>query len=146
MAPHRLPLAGIAVAAISMCAGLATYAPAMVSVDVAQLLVVLLVVPALFALERPVVLGTTVRSLGAGSHGLKEVIDPRAAKLLGSPFSGAVATAGFVMALFRTPLIELSLRFAWVHLLVLTLAVLLGSLLLWPVLGARRRAENCDRR
>lgn len=116
---------GVLVALVDLCSGVATYAPAMVSVQVSQLLVALLVVPALLLLGAPAQLAAQVGPDVAPI-----------ARLVAQPLTGAAVSCALLVAIYRTPLIELSLRSSWVHLLVLAAAVCSGLLLLWPVLGA----------
>ncbi|WP_457205055.1 cytochrome c oxidase assembly protein [Nocardioides sp. P5_C9_2] len=113
---------GIAVALVDLCSGVATYAPAVLSVQVSQLLVALLVVPTLLLLGAP----TTLWSRAGG----------RAPRLAASPITGAVAGSGLLLVVYRTPLIEASQRSYWLHLLVLLLAIVAGLLLLRPALDA----------
>jgi putative copper resistance protein D len=129
---------GLVLALLSLCSGAATYAPALVSVQVAQLLVLLLAVPLLLLLGRPLTLWQLVRGRPL----------PGAARPLCAPFTGAAVVVVLLVGLYRTPLIELSLRSYTVHLVVLAAALGAGILLLWPVLGAdpvpqpRSRAER----
>jgi putative copper resistance protein D len=125
------------VAVVDLCSGVATYAPAMVSVQIAQLLVALLVVPALVALAAPLTLRQEVRDL-RGAGGTPTVLDRVAARTLTSPVLGAVAVNVLLLGLYRSSLVELSLRSPWVHLLVLALALAAGFALLCPVLAVDR--------
>lgn len=132
-------VAGVVVAGTVLCSGVALYALATVSVQVSQLLVTLLVVPALLLLGAPVRLyeqqgGTLPRGGWAG----------RAGRLAVRPVGGAGATCLLVLAVYRTPLIELSQRSPTVHLVVLALALGCGLLLLWPSLGGDRAGAPGD--
>jgi cytochrome c oxidase assembly factor CtaG/putative copper export protein len=128
---------GLLLALIALCSGAATYAPAMVSVQVAQLLVVLLPVPVLLLFGAPLTLWRRVRALDDGQGGRRDtaVLDSPAARLLADPVTGAVVVSGLLLAVYWTPLIEVSLRSAWVHLLVVALALGSGLVLLGPVLA-----------
>ncbi|WP_341924443.1 cytochrome c oxidase assembly protein [Nocardioides psychrotolerans] len=117
--------AGLLLALVDLCSGLARYAPALLSAQVTQLLVALLVVPALLALGAPLSL--------LARHGRAPV---RGAGLWAHPLTGSGLVVGLLLLTYRTPLIELSLRSVWVHGLVLALALVCGSILLWPLLGA----------
>ncbi len=125
---------GLLVALVSLCSGVATYAPAMISVQVAQLLVTLLAVPALLLLGAPLRLAEQVGRV-TGSGGTQRLRRSRAARVAANPVVGAVAASAVVLAVYRTPLIEATQRSSWLHLAVLSLALGAGLLLLWPVLG-----------
>jgi putative copper resistance protein D len=127
-------VAGLMTALVAMCSGVATYAPAMVSVQVAQLVLVLVPAPALLVLGRPLTLWARVGSPGSGDVA-PAAVGSGVARTLSSPLTGAVLVSALLMALYRTPLIELSLRSSWVHLAVLVAALAVGTVLLWPVLG-----------
>ncbi len=119
-------VAGVAVALVFLCSGVAVYASALLSVHLAQVLVALLVVPLLLLLGRPV---TLARVAGGATFpaGL--------ARHLGSPATGAVATCVFLTVLHRTSLVEHSLGSSWWHLVVIATAIGCGLALLWPALG-----------
>lgn len=127
-------LGGLLLALVDLCSGVATYAPALVSVQIGQLLVALLAVPALLASGAPVTLWCRTREL----TGRRRVLSGRGAAVVAvvtSPVVGAAVVTALLLGLYRTPLIELSLRSLWVHLLVLALAVAAGLALWWPVLA-----------
>ena len=125
---------GLFVALVDLCSGVATYAPALVSAQLGQLLVALLVVPALLAAGAPVTLWG-LASMVRGPHWSPPTRVATAIGLASSPVAGAALVSVLLLGLYRTPLIELSLRSLWVHLLVLALAVAAGFVLWWPVLG-----------
>jgi putative copper resistance protein D len=143
LARHGLPwpvartsafVGGLLVALVDLCSGVATYAPALVSVQLGQLLVALLAVPALLAAGAPLTLWgltSTVRGRGRCPSARLE----RAIRCASSPVVGAALVSALLLGLYRTPLIELSLRSLWVHLIVLALAMVAGGVLWWPVLG-----------
>ncbi len=128
-------VSGLVVAGMTLCSGVAVYAPAMVSVQVSQLLVTLLVVPMLLLLGAPVDLWRR-----AGHATSPTTPAGRAATAVQSPVTGATTTSLLLLGVYRTPLIEMSQRSPTVHLTVLALALVSGSVLLWPVL--RTRASN----
>ena len=131
--------AGVAVGVYALCGGLATYAPATVSAQLGQFVLVLVVVPALLVLGAPLTLWTRVRRVRAGGgevDAVPPVLRGRAARLLADPFTGLALVTVLVFAVYRTTLIEQSLRSFWVHLLVNALALVVGTVLLWPALGA----------
>lgn len=59
----------------------------------------------------------------------------RLAVALSDPFRGLLAFAALLFALYRTPLVEVSLRSFWVHLLVAAAALAVGTALLWAALA-----------
>lgn len=131
-------VSGAVLAVLTLCSSVATYAPVLLSVHVVQLLLMLLVVPALLLLGRPALLVRASRRLFSSRFGRD---------LLSAPATGAVATFVLLTVLYRTPLVELTLRSPWWHLLVLTVAAACGAALLRPLLaaderGAGRRGER----
>ena len=127
--------AGICVALVVLCSGVATYAPAVLSVQVAQLLVALLLVPLLLLLGDPAGLAVEVGT-ARGTDAPARLLRSGVARAAASAVPGALAVCVLLLAVYRTPLIEMSQRSSWMHLAVLTLALVSGLLLLWPVLGA----------
>lgn len=127
-------MAGLLLALVDLCSGVATYAPAMVSVQMAQLLVMLLPVPALLLLGAPFTLWLRATGPDATADPTAVPWSPTARAVLDPVVGGALACA-LLIGVYRTPLVELSVRSFWVHLLVLTLGLAAGLLLLWPVLG-----------
>ncbi|MBS2936369.1 cytochrome c oxidase assembly protein [Nocardioides sp. J2M5] len=97
--------AAAVLAVLVLCSGLATYAPAMLSVQVLQLLLMLLVVPAVVVRAAPARLW-------------RRPVDPVA---------GAVAVGGLLVLVYRTPLLEVSQRSHWVHLTLLLAATAAGT-------------------
>ncbi len=120
---------GLALALVDLCSGVATYAPALVSVQLGQLLVALLAVPALLAAGAPLTLWRLARTAPTRPAWTST------AHVLSSPVVGAALVCTLLLGLYRTPLIEVSLRSLWVHLLVQALAVTAGTALWVPVLG-----------
>lgn len=127
-------VAGLLLALVDLCSGVATYASAMVSVQIAQFLVALLFVPLLLALGAPLTLWLRVRHLETEGQP-PAVLQSRALRAFASPVVSAMAVCALLLGLYRTPLIEVSLRSFWMHLFVLGLAVVLGLVFLWPVLA-----------
>ncbi len=126
--------AGLLLALVDLCSGVATYAPAMVSLQVIQLLVAMLAVPALLLLGAPATLWLEV-ARPAGQEECREAWTSRTIRVVTNPVVGAALACVLLVAIFRTPLIELAVRSPWVHLLVLTAAIASGLVLLWPVMG-----------
>ncbi|WP_309647116.1 cytochrome c oxidase assembly protein [Nocardioides sp.] len=121
--------AGLLVALVDLCSGLGRYAPALLSAQVTQLLVALLVVPALLAIGAPLTL--------LAHHGR---LPARRSSLWAHPLTGSTVVVALLLLTYRTPLIELSLRSVWTHELLLALAIVCGSILLWPMRGTGERA------
>lgn len=117
---------GLALALLVLCSGVAAYASVLLSVYVAQLLVLLLLVPGLLLLGRPATLFRV-------THGRDLPAPFRRA--LDRPALGAVAACLLITVVFHTPVGALSLGSPWWHLLVLTAAVASGTALWWPVLA-----------
>ncbi len=123
-------LAGLAVAVVALCGGPAAYSRALVSVQVGQLLVLLLVVPILLSLGQPIRLAQRARAT-AGDPG-------PVVRLLADPVNGLLFVVGLVVVLYASPLLESSLRSASAHLLVNLLALTVGCLFWWALLERDR--------
>ncbi|MDQ4085809.1 MAG: bifunctional copper resistance protein CopD/cytochrome c oxidase assembly protein [Actinomycetota bacterium] len=138
-----------AVALVATSGGLATYSTATFSLQVAQFLVMLVVVPALVTLSAPVTLAASaVRPGEAGPErpGLPAVLRSPAAAWLLDPLNTLILVTVLVFGLYATPLLEASLRSAPLHLSV-NIATLAAGFLLWsavlgrdPLVPARPRA------
>lgn len=125
----------------ALCGGLSTYAPAMVSAQVGQFVVMLVGAPALLVLGAPLSLWLRVRRVLPGRVEAGDLVAPavlhgRTARVLADPTTGLLLVTVLVFVVYRTAFIEASLRSFWLHLLVNVLALLVGMVLLWPVLGA----------
>lgn len=132
----RSAVAAAVVAVVALCSGLATYAPAMLSVQVAQLLLLLLVVPVLVARAAPSGLR---RRPGSAAP---DATAP-------DPVLGAVAVGALLVLVYRTPLLELTQRSHWLHLVLLLLAVVAGTLhvrALVPPVGGGGEATHAPAR
>lgn len=128
-------LSGVTTAALVFCSGVAVQATQLLSVHLGQQLVVLLVVPPLLLLGRPLALS---RAVGGPD------LPPGVRRLLGAPASGAVATCVVLSVTYHSPVLLLSLRSPGWHLLLLATTLACGLALAWPVLGVvmgRRLAE-----
>ncbi len=128
---------GVLLAVVALGSGLARYAPVLLSAQVTQLLIALLAVPALLATGAPLTLWLTSRSPhGEGPSVLApELPELPWARRLADPVTGAALVVGLLLAVYRTPLIEVAGRLFWVQALVLLLALCCGLLLWWPLLG-----------
>ena len=131
-------LAGLAVALLALCGGVATYAAAMISVHLAQFFLLLLVAPALLLQGAPLTLLRRVR-VSTDPAGRTDAVWPglRAptSRLLLDPLTTMVLVAGLVFSVYRTGLLEVALGSAEVSLLLDVAALVAGVLLLWPTLG-----------
>ncbi len=127
--------AGLFLAVLTLCSGTATYAPAMISVQIAQLLAALLVVPLFLTCGAPLALWLQVRDVRTGANVAGEPVATGWVRLASDAATGAALVCVLLLALYRSPLIELSLRSPWVHLLTLVAAVVAGTLMMGPLLG-----------
>lgn len=125
---------GLLVALVDLCSGVATYAPAMISIQVSQFLVAFLVVPALLLHGAPLALAIEAGQ-AAGTGATQRLLQSQAARAAANPLTGAIASSALLLAVYRTTLIGASQRSFWIHLVVLVLALVAGLLLLWPALG-----------
>lgn len=121
-------VAGLALLLVDLCSGVATFAPAMVSVQVGQLLVALLLAPLLLAHGDPHVLWRIAREPAGTQTGPPP--DAHGHLRVPSPVAGATLVCLVLVAVYRTPLAEASLRSHWVSLPVLVAASASG-LALW---------------
>ena len=117
-------IAGLILAFLTACSGAAAWAPLLLSVHVAQLLVAMLAVPALLLLGRPV---TLVRG-AAGS------VPAVVVRVVEHPAIGAAATCVVLLGVLRTPFVEVSLGSPWWHLAALAAGTGAGLALLAPAL------------
>jgi cytochrome c oxidase assembly factor CtaG/putative copper export protein len=109
---------GVLLAAWSLCGGLGAYSGALLSADVARLLTMGLLVPALLTCGAPVVTARLGRRL--------------------DPVNGLVLLVLLLAGTLMTPLLEASLRSPLLHLGIAVAALAAGSMFLWPLLAADR--------
>src|SRR5262249_22800308 len=110
----------------------AVYAPALFSVYALQLVLLLMVVPLLLALGRPVELA--MAALGpAGAARLRRVLDSRAARLFTVPVVSPFLLAVIPFALFFTPWYPATLRYPALAMLTRVLVLLVGLAVLVPL-------------
>ena len=128
----------LALALVALSSGVATYAAAMLSVQVTQFVLLLVAVPALLVRGAPLALLHRVRA----SSGTADATDaapapvrPPALHLLTDPVVGMVAVAALVFVVYRTGLLDRALGSAGLFLVVNAVALAVGCLLLWPALG-----------
>ena len=132
---------GLAVAVVALSGGVATYAAAMLSVQVAQFVLLLVVVPALLALGAPLDLLQRVRAADGASPADREPVPPHSPlAVLTDPLAGMLLVAGLVFAVYRTGLLGRALGSSMLFLAVNTAALAVGCLLVWPALGSDPRA------
>ena len=150
MAVRRVRVAGIgwsgartgaAVAAgvvtlVALCGGLATYSTAMISLQVAQFFVMLLVVPALIVLSGPLSLRAHARAGGPADQAVvASGPGARLGRLLADPTNGLIMVVVVLLGLYATPLLDWSLRSPGAHLLANAAALTAGTAGLWSLLG-----------
>jgi putative copper resistance protein D len=109
---------GVLVAVWALCGGLGSYSGALFSAEVARLLTLALVVPALLTAGAPVRLA---RRVDGGAHRAWRWLDPT---------NGLVALVLVLGAGLMTPLLEASVRSPALH-VALGVAVLVAGLLFW---------------
>ena len=130
--PARCIAAAAAAVLVSLLAwnsGLAVYAPVMLSVQVAQLLIVLLAVPALLLLSVP----------APAAHDPAPASPPGGGRLrmaLQDPVNGLGVLLVALIGLYSTPLLEQSSRSPVVHLAVTLGALGVGMIALWALVGS----------
>jgi len=148
-------LAAVAAGAVALLAtsgGLAAYSTATFSLQVAQFLVLLVVVPVLVALSAPVTLMATVRraegsnrtrggdgdadaSGQSGPPELPRTLQSRQAQWLLDPLNMLIVCTVLVFVLYATPLLQESLASAPLHLAINLCTLAVGCLLWWSVLA-----------
>jgi cytochrome c oxidase assembly factor CtaG len=148
--PWARLLAAVAAGAVALVAtsgGLAAYSTATFSLQVAQFLVLLVVVPVLVALSAPVALMVAVQALdrpraagGRGEEGgslpaLPRTLQSRQAQWLLDPLNMLIVCTVLVFVLYATPLLQASLASAPLHLAVNLCTLAVGCLLWWSVLA-----------
>jgi cytochrome c oxidase assembly factor CtaG/putative copper export protein len=132
--------AATAVALLATSGGLATYSTATFSLQVAQFLVLFIVVPTLVTLSKPATLAVEVTrpkgaEAGADPTWWPVTLRSRAAAWLTDPLNMLIVVTVMVFGLYATPLLEASLRSAPLHLSVNMFALGVGCLFWWSVLG-----------
>ena len=140
---------GLGAAVLVLSSGVATYAAAVLSVQVAQFLVLLVVVPGLLVAGAPLSLLAHARARQGPADGEDAVPSSsgRAASgALTDPLVSMVLLAGLLFAVYRTGLLDRALGSSALFLLLNTAALAVGWLLLWPALdpepGVRRRGAG----
>jgi cytochrome c oxidase assembly factor CtaG len=125
---------GLGLVFIATQSGLGRYDTESFSVHMGQHLLLGMAAPLLLALSAPITL-----ALQACSPSMKRVVlravHGRVATALGRPAVGFVLFGGTLVAVYLSPLLELSLRNGIVHALVHAHMVLVGAVFLWPLLG-----------
>jgi cytochrome c oxidase assembly factor CtaG/putative copper export protein len=132
--------AATAVALLATSGGLAVYSTAAFSIQVAQFLVLFIVVPTLVMLSAPASMVIEVsRPRGADVEydpdWLPAPFRSRALLWVTDPLNTLIVVTVMVFALYATPLLEASLRSAPLHLTVNVFALAIGCLFWWSVLG-----------
>ena len=127
-------LAALVLGVLALCSGIATYAAAMISVQVAQFLLLLLVVPGLLVLGAPLTLRSHVRGLDGSAH-VPAALSAPVVRALTDPLTSMALTAGLLFLVYRTGLLDRALGSSGLFLLVNTAALAVGWLLMWTSLG-----------
>lgn len=132
-------MAGLAVATLALCGGMAGYSTALFSMQVTQLLVMATVVPFLLTLGMPLALMLQASggiNTDAASPDPPRPLAGKKARVLGNPVNGLLLLVAVIIGLYATPLFEMSLRYFTVHLLANVLVFAAGLVFFWSVLGA----------
>lgn len=130
--------AAAAFALLALNGGLSVYSTALMSVQVAQLLALAIVVPALVALSAPLTLALRARGErldGSAETGLAGFLSSRSVRVGSDPVNALALLVVMAVVLYATPLLELSLRSFVVHILVNAVAFTAGALFFWGVFG-----------
>ncbi|MDQ4008784.1 MAG: cytochrome c oxidase assembly protein, partial [Actinomycetota bacterium] len=122
--------AALALAVLATSGGLGAYSTATFSAQVAQFLVLFVLVPVLVALSAPVTLASR-----AGMAPLSGGPGARTVASLTDPLNMLILATVLLFALYATPLLEQSLQSAPLHLAVNLATLLVGCLFWWSVLG-----------
>lgn len=133
-------VAAAVVALLTTSGGLAAYSTATFSLQVAQFLVLLVVVPVLVCLSAPVTMVVQIRrsqnpAAEDDPDWLPDVLRSRAVGWLSDPLNGLILATALVFALYATPLLVDSLRSAPLHLTVNLLTLAVGYVFWRAVLG-----------
>jgi len=129
--------AGLLTALLALSSGVATYAAAMLSVQVAQFVLLLVVAPVLLVLGEPLTLLQRVRAseVAVAGQDLVPAAPSPVVRALLDPLAVMVLVAGLVFAVYRTGLLDRALGSAGLFLLVNISALAIGWLLVWSALG-----------
>ena len=125
---------GLGLVLVATQSGLGRYDTESFAVHMGQHLVLGMAAPLLLALGAPVTLALQSCSPSMKRVVLRAVHSPLALAL-SRPVVGFVLFGGTLVALYLSPLLELSLRNGAVHALVHGHVVLVGAVFLWPLLG-----------
>lgn len=128
-------LAGLLVLALALMSGIDRYADELLSVHMAQHLLLVLVAPALLLWGAPVRLALTA-ARPRGRAVLGGVLSSRVVRALGRPLVGFTMFSLAVLATHLTGLFELALEHPLVHIFEHALYFWAGVLLLAPLIGA----------
>lgn len=140
---RRLVAATAATAAALMATsgGMATYSTATFSLQVSQFLMLFMVVPTLALLSAPVTMTILVTrrsedgERAATSEDLPRTLRSPVVVWLTDPLNALILVTVMVFSLYATPLLEIALRSAPVHLLVNLTFLGVGFLFWWAILG-----------
>ncbi len=133
--------AGWAAVVFATSSGLATYAPVMFSVHMAQHLALMTLAPILMVLGAPVTMALRAlrRSEEPGMRGprdwLRLALHSRVTKVVGHPVVALALLAGSLFAMYFSGFYELALRSHAAHLAMLLHLLGVGYLFYWTVIG-----------
>lgn len=138
------------VAVLATSGGLAAYSTAMFSAQVAQFMVMFIVVPVLACLSAPVSLLLEVvaepQARNQPEPWPRRALESPAGTWLSDPFNAMGLAVAVLFGLYATPLLEASLRSVALHLGVNLIVLLVGLVFWWSVLAvdpaARPRARD----
>ena len=127
-------LAGLAVAFVALDSVLERYDDVLFSAHALQHLLLGMLAPPLLALGAPVTLALQASSRSTQT-GLLRVLRSRPVAVLTYPLVTWMLFSGTLVALYFTPLLELSLRHPWVHVVVHLHFLFVGVLFFWTAVG-----------
>ncbi len=126
--------AGIAVLVVATQSGIAAYDTVLFSVHVVQHLLIGMVAPLLLALGAPVTLALQASQRGTQQRLLRVLHSPPV-RVIAHPLVAWLLFATTLVALYFTPLYELSLRNDFVHIGVHAHFLVVGSLFCWTLVA-----------
>ena len=131
-------VAAALVGLLATSGGLGAYSTATFSLQVAQFLVLFIVVPALVTLSRPVTMVVEItrpREADGEPDWTPSLLRSRPVAWLTDPLNTLILVTVLLFGLYATPLLEASLQSAPLHLAVNLFVLVLGCLFWWSLLG-----------
>ncbi len=125
---------GIGIATIATVSAIGAYDTVLLSVHMVQHMLLMMTVPLFMALGAPVTLA--LRTLPARPRGLLLwLLHTRLARVLSFPPLALALFIATPFALYYSPFYEISLRSAFWHAFIHLHFVMIGSMLMWPLVG-----------